>query len=220
KAVYSQKESLGLNVEQRMLLDKKYKAFSRNGANLPDDKKQELREIDKKLSSLSLKFGENVLAETNRFELQITNEEDLAGLPDAVIEEAREIATSKGKDGWIFTLDYPCYIPFMKYAKNRELRKKMAIAFGARGFHNDELDNQEIVLETVKLRFKRANLLGYSSHAHFVLEERMAETPQKVQDFLDQLLEKAKPAALNEFKELENFARELDQIDQLEKWDS
>lgn len=220
KAVYSQKESLGLNVEQRMLLDKKYKAFSRNGANLPDDKKQELREIDKKLSSLSLKFGENVLAETNRFELQITNEEDLAGLPDAVIEEAREIATLKGKDGWIFTLDYPSYIPFMKYAQNRELRKKMAIAFGARGFHNDELDNQEIVLETVKLRFKRANLLGYSSHAHFVLEERMAETPQKVQDFLDQLLEKAKPAALNEFKELENFARELDQIDQLEKWDS
>ena len=220
KAVYSQKESLGLNVEQRMLLDKKYKAFSRNGANLPDDKKQELREIDKKLSSLSLKFGENVLAETNRFELQITNEKDLAGLPDAVIEEAREIATSKGKDGWIFTLDYPSYIPFMKYAKNRELRKKMAIAFGARGFHNDELDNQEIVLETVKLRFKRANLLGYSSHAHFVLEERMAETPQKVQNFLDQLLEKAKLAALNEFKELENFARELDQIDQLEKWDS
>src|SRR5690606_10960132 len=128
--------------------------------------------------------------------------------------------TLKGKDGWIFTLDYPSYIPFMKYAQNRELRKEMAIAFGARGFHNDELDNQEIVLETVKLRFKRANLLGYSSHAHFVLEERMAETPQKVQNFLDQLLEKAKPAALNEFKELENFARELDQIEQLEKWDS
>src|SRR5690606_14255830 len=173
KTVYSQKDTLGLNVEQSMLLEKKYKAFSRNGANLPDDKKEALREIDKKLSSLSLKFGENVLAETNRFELQIINEEDLAGLPDAVIEEAREIANSKGKEGWIFTLDYPSYIPFMKYARNRELRKKMAIAFGARGFHGDELDNREIVLETAKLRYKRANLLGYSSHANFVLEERM-----------------------------------------------
>src|SRR5690606_18660333 len=104
KTVYSQKDTLGLNVEQSMLLEKKYKAFSRNGANLPDDKKEALREIDKKLSSLSLKFGENVLAETNRFELQIINEEDLAGLPDAVIEEAREIANSKGKEGWIFAL--------------------------------------------------------------------------------------------------------------------
>jgi len=220
KSVYSQKDSLGLNVEQSMLLEKKYKAFSRNGANLSDDNKEALREIDKKLSSLSLKFGENVLAETNRFELQITREEDLAGLPDDVIEEAKEIATSREKDGWIFTLDYPSYIPFMKYARNRELRKKMAIAFGARGFHGDELDNKDIVLETAKLRYKRANLLGYSSHADFVLEERMAETPQKVQDFLDQLLEKAQPAALREYRELEDFARELDQIDRLEKWDS
>ena len=220
KAVYSQKDALPLDVEQSMLLEKKYKAFSRNGANLPDNRKKELREIDKKLSSLSLKFGENVLAETNRFELHITKEEDLAGLPDDVREEAREIATARNKEGWIFTLDYPSYIPFMKYARNRELRKKLAIAFGARGFHGDELDNRDIVLETAKLRFKRAQLLGYSSHAAFVLEERMAETPQKVQGFLDQLLEKARPAALREFKELEDFARELDNIDHLQKWDS
>ena len=220
KTIYSKRNNLNLTVEQSMLLEKKYKAFSRNGANLPDNKKQELREIDKELSSLSLKFGENILAETNRFELQIIDEKDLEGLPAEVIEEAKELSITRNKEGWIFTLDYPSYIPFMKYATNRELRKKLAIAFGARGFHGDELDNKEIVLKTAKLRFNRATLLGYPSHAAFVLEERMAETTQKVEDFLSQLLEKAKPAALKEFRELENFARELDKIDRLEKWDS
>ena len=220
KTIYSNRSSLQLNVEQSMLLEKKYKAFSRNGANLSAEKKQQLREIDKELSSLSLKFGENVLAETNRFELQILTEDDLAGIPKDVIEEAKEIATSRNKDGWIFTLDYPSYIPFMKYARNRKLRRKMAVAFGARGFHGDGLDNQEIVLKTVKLRYRRANLLGYSSHAAFVLEERMAETSDKVKNFLSELLEKAKPAALREFRELEDFARELDTIEKLEKWDS
>ncbi len=220
KTVYSNKNSLQLNVEQSMLLEKKYKAFSRNGANLTDEKKQELREIDKELSSLNLKFGENVLAETNRFELQVLIEDNLAGLPADVIEEAKELAVSKNKEGWVFTLDYPSYIPFMKYARNRDLRKQMAIAFGARGFHGDELDNQEIVLKTAKLRYKRAKLLGYPSHAAFVLEERMAETSDKVKDFLSQLLEKARPAAMREFRELEDFARELDKLDRLEKWDS
>jgi oligopeptidase A len=220
KTIYTKKDSLQLSVEQNMLLEKKYKAFSRNGANLSSEKKQELREIDKELSSLSLKFGENVLAETNRYELQILNETDLSGLPADVIEEAKEVAAFRKKEGWIFTLDYPSYIPFMKYARNRELRKQMAVAFGSRGFHGDELDNQEIVLKTARLRYQRANLLGYPSHAAFVLEERMAETAQKVQDFLSRLLEKAKPAALREFRELEDFAREMDKIDRLEKWDS
>ena len=220
KAVYDQKEALDLTTEEQTLLDKKYKSFSRNGANLSDDKKKRLREIDAELSKLKLQFGENVLAETNKFEMHLTNEDDLEGMPEGEKEAAAQMANSKDKEGWLITLDYPSYIPFMKYAKNRALRKKLSIAFGRKGFHNDELDNQQNVLQITKLRYERANLLGYKTHAHFVLEERMAETPEKVHEFLSELLEKAKPAAEREFKQLEDFAKELDNIDQLEKWDS
>ncbi|MGN7808522.1 M3 family metallopeptidase [Flavobacterium sp. 22076] len=219
KAVYDQKESLGLNPEQTTLLDKKYKSFSRNGANLPEDKKNQLREIDKELSKLSLQFGENVLAETNNFELHLTDEKDLSGLPEGTIEAARLLAKNQEKEGWIFTLDHPSYIPFLTYADNRELRKKMAIAFGAKAFQNNEFNNEENVLKIAKLRHERANLLGYKTHAHFVLEERMAESPEKVFSFLNDLLAKAKPAAQKEFAELTAFAKELDGIEQLEKWD-
>lgn len=219
KAVYEQRGHLNLNPEQATLLDKKYKSFSRNGANLPEDKKNQLREIDKELSKLSLQFGENVLAETHAFELHITDENDLAGLPEGTREAARSLAKSQEKEGWIFTLDHPSYIPFVTYADNRELRKKMAIAFGARAFQNNEFDNQEIVLKIAKLRFERAQVLGYATHAHFVLEERMAETPEKVKSFLSDLLAKAKPAAEKEFAQLTAFAKELDGIEKLEKWD-
>lgn len=220
KTVYNQKGNLNLSKEQEMLLDKKYKAFSRNGANLSEEKKQQLRKIDTELSKLSLTFGEHVLEETNKFQLHITEENDLAGLPDGAIEAAKHLAEELEKEGWIFTLDYPSYIPFMTYAKDRELRKKLAIAFGAKGFHGDELDNQEIVLKIVKLRYERAKLLGYRSHAHFVLEERMAESPEKVLDFLEDLKEKAMPAAKREFQELTEFAQKLDTITRLEKWDA
>ncbi len=219
KAVYDSKTTLNLTTEQDTLLDKKYKSFSRNGANLPEDKKEQLRDIDKKLSKLKLKFGENVLAETNKFEMLITNEADLSGLPDGAKEAAKQLAESKEKEGWLFTLDYPSYIPFVTYADNRELRKKLSIAAGAKAFKGDDLDNQNNVLEIVKLRYQRAKLLGYKTHAHFVLEERMAETPENVQKFLNELLEKAKPAAEREFRNLENFAKDLDGIDQLQKWD-
>ncbi|MBN2867304.1 MAG: M3 family metallopeptidase, partial [Flavobacteriaceae bacterium] len=219
KEVYNQKEQLDLTEEQKTLLDKKYKSFARNGANLSEEKKNKLRDIDKKLASLKLKFGENVLAETNAFEMHITNETDLDGLPEGAIEAAQQLAESKGKDGWLITLDYPSYIPFMTYAKNRDLRKKLSLAFGSKGFNNNKLDNQNNVLEIAKLRYQRANLLGYKTHAHFVLEERMAETPEKVERFLNELLEKAKPAAEREFVNLQNFAKELDGIDHLEKWD-
>lgn len=220
KAVYHQMEGLDLSTEQRTLLEKKYKNFSRNGANLPEDKKKRLREIDASLAKLKLKFGENVLAETNKFELHLTHEDDLAGLPEGEKEAAAQRATSKGKEqGWLITLDYPSYVPFMKYAEKRELRKKLSLAFGSKGFHNDALDNQENVLNITKLRHERAQLLGYETHAHFVLEERMAETPEKVSAFLNELLEKAKPAAEREFKELTDFAKDLDGIDRLEKWD-
>ncbi|MDD2675001.1 MAG: M3 family metallopeptidase [Flavobacterium sp.] len=219
KTVYEQRDKLNLNPEQNTLLDKKYKSFSRNGANLHEDKKNQLREIDKELSKLSLQFGENVLAETQAYQLHITNESDLAGLPEGTIEAARSLAKSQEKEGWIFTLDYPSYVPFVTYADNRELRKKMAIAFGAKGFQNNEFDNQEIVLKIAKLRFDRAQVLGYATHAHFVLEERMAESPEKVKTFSNDLLEKAKPAALKEFAQLTAFAKEQHGIEQLEKWD-
>ena len=172
------------------------------------------------MSKLSLKFGENVLAETNKYELLITDESRLGGLPESFKDEARSIAKSKDKDGWIFSLEYPSYIPFMKYAEDRELRKELSLAFGSRAFHNDELDNQENVLQIAKLRYKRGRLLGFDSHAHFILQERMAETPEKVDSFLEEMLEKAKPAAKKEFDDLEKFAKDLDGIDQLQKWDA
>ncbi len=220
KTVYEQRNTLSLNPEQKTLLEKRYKSFSRNGANLDDSEKKRLREIDAELSKLKLQFGENVLAETNKYELLLTQEEDLDGLPEGSKEAAAQLAKSKNKEGWLITLDYPSYIPFMKYAKKRALRKKLSLAFGSKGFHADELDNQENVLKIVSLRHERANLLGYETHAHFVLEERMAETPEKVQTFLTELMEKAKPASEREFVELEEFAKELDGIQQLEKWDS
>ncbi|AXT62894.1 M3 family peptidase [Aquimarina sp. AD10] len=219
ETVYHQKDSLNLNPEQLTLLTKRYKSFSRNGANLPDTKKETLREIDKELSKLSLNFGENILAETNAYELLLTDESDLDGLPDGAKEAAKAMADAKDKKGWLITLDYPSYIPFITYAKNRELRKKLALAFGSKGFHNDKFDNQQNVLKIANLRHQRAQLLGYSSHAHYILEERMAKTPDTVFSFLNEILEKAKPAAEREFKQLESFAKELDGIDHLEKWD-
>ncbi|MGS2727278.1 M3 family metallopeptidase [Psychroserpens sp. BH13MA-6] len=220
KAVYNQRASLDLTKEQQTLLDKKYKSFSRNGANLPEDKKTRLRAIDKQLSQLKLKFGENVLAETNKFEMHLTEEHQVSGLPDGAKEAAQQLAESKEKDGWIITLDYPSYIPFMTYADDRTLRKKLAIAAGAKAFKGDELDNQEQVLKIANLRHERANLLGYETHAHFVLEERMAKTPKNVETFLNELLDKAKPAAQREFDELARFANRLDGIETLQKWDS
>ena len=219
KAVYDEKDSLTLTTEQATLLDKKYKGFARNGALLSEDKKMRLREIDKDLAKLKLTFGENVLAETNNYQLHLTNESDLSGLPEGTIEAARTLAKSKELEGWIFTLDYPSYIPFMTYADNRELRKELAIAAGKKAFQNNEFDNQENVLKIAKLRHERANLLGYKTHSHFVLEERMAQNPDKVKSFLNDLLEKAKPAAEREFSELTDFAKELDGIEVLEKWD-
>ena len=143
KAVHDQKDNLVLTAEQATLLDKKYKSFSRNGALLSEDKKIRLREIDTELAKLKLTYGENVLAETNNYELIITSEDDLKGLPEGTIEAAKSLAQSKGTEGWIFTLDYPSYIPFVTYADNRELRKEIAIAAGKKAFQNNEYDNQE-----------------------------------------------------------------------------
>ena len=219
EAVHANKDKLGLNPEQTMLLDKNYKAFVRNGAKLNAEDKKKLREIDKELSTLSLKFGEHVLAETNAFEMILTEESDLDGLPEGVREAAKLLAREKGVEGWAFSLDYPSYIPFVTYSKRRDLREKMTRAFGARANQDNDNNNREIVLRIANLRHQRAKLLGYDSHADFVLEERMAEKPEKVEAFLQDLLTKAKPAALKDFEKLQSLAQK-EGISELQKWDS
>ncbi len=218
RTVFYQREKLGLSPEQDMLLEKNYKSFVRNGANLDPESKLKLREIDRELAKLKLKFGENVLAETNNYELCITDEKDLEGLPEGVVEAAKTEAEERKKEGWVFTLDYPSFFPFVTYANNRQLRERISRAFGARGMQDNDNDNRDMVLRIANLRHQRALLLGYRSHAHFVLEERMAETPEKVLSFLDELREKARPAALREKEKVQALA-DKDGIDELQKWD-
>ena len=218
--VFEQKDKLDLTAEQNTLLEKTYKSFVRNGAKLSEDKTDVLRKIDQQLAQTSLKFGENVLAETNKFVHFIDNESDLEGLPEGIKEAAAQIAEEKGEVGkWAFTLDYPSYIPAMTYSKNRELRETLFLANGTKCAKGDELDNQQNIKDILKLRHDRAVLLGYKSHADFVLEERMAKSPDQVQSFLASLLQKAKPKGLEEIKELEAFANEIDGLKALEKWD-
>jgi len=220
KYVYQHEDKTKLSAEQNTLLTKEYKSFIRNGANLDTASKEKLRLIDTQLGKLSLTFGEHVLADTQAFSLHIEKEEDLSGLPPSVIEMAAEEASRRDKKGWVFTLDYPSYIPFMTYAENRELRKKLSLAFGQRGFQMNSQNNTDLILELVKLRKERAQLLGYPSHAAFILEERMAQSEQNVKSFLDELATKAKPAAQKEWEIMESFASKKLGLDQLEKWDT
>ncbi|PCI96112.1 MAG: peptidase M3 [Flavobacteriales bacterium] len=220
KSVYDSKNELNITPEQTTLLEKNYKSFVRNGANLNDNDKETLRAIDKELSQISLSFGENLLAASNKYQLHITNTDDLAGLPDGVIEAAAMTAKEKEKEGWVFTLDYPSYIPFMTYADSSELRKEMSFSSGSKTCKEDELDNQKNVLKIVELRYQRANLLGYNNHAEFVLEEQMATSSKKVTDFLSHLLEKSKPTALKENKQLTDFAKELNGPNTLQSYDA
>lgn len=219
KQVYNNKDKLNLSTEQHTLLEKKYKSFSRNGANLNEQDKTNLRKIDKELAALKLQFSENILAETQAFELQLTQKEELKGLPDGAIEAAAQIAKQKKKEAWVFTLDFPSYHAIMTYSEHRNLREQMNKAYGKRSFQNNNHNNEMNVLKIAKLRFKRAQLLGYQTHAHFVLEERMAETPEKVKTFLQDLLDKALPAAKREFNELQEFASK-DGVSDLQIWDA
>ena len=219
KKIYNQRHELNLTQEEMYLLEKKYKGFSRNGANLNDDDKKRLREIDKDLAQLTLQFGQNVLAETNNYELLISNEEDLKGLPEYAIEQAKADAEAKNKEGWIFTLQAPSYIPFMQYAENRTLREELFRASGRKAYQNNEFNNEENIKKIAKLRYDRANLLGYATHADYVLEERMAKNPKNVVDFLNDLLVKARPFAEKEIEELTEFAKKIDGIETLQRWD-
>ncbi|PTB93317.1 peptidase M3 [Marivirga lumbricoides] len=219
-AVYAKKEELGLDKEQKVLLENSYKAFIRNGADLNVKDKARFKEISKRLSELSLSYGENVLAETNEYELVISEEKDLSGLPDSAIKQAANTAKSKGKEGqWVFSLQAPSFLPFMENADNRKLREQLYKAYMAKANKNDARDNKTIIQEIVTLRSEKAGLLGYASYADYVLEERMAEDKFKVQKFLDDLLQQALPKAKEEVSEIKAFIEELgDDID-LQRWD-
>ena len=220
KSVYEQKDSLNLTAEQSMLLDRTYKEFVRNGAILDEEKKARLREINQELSLLTLKFGENILKEDNRFEMVIENEEDLAGLPEAVIQGAAEAAKERKHTGkWVFTLHKPSLIPFLQYSDKRELREKIFKAYINRGHNEDELDNKGILARIAALRVERANLLGYKTHADFQLELNMAKKPENVYKFLDQIWKPALVMAKKEAEELQAMIEEEGHDFKLQPWD-
>lgn len=199
-------EQMSLSQEQRMLLDETYKGFVRSGANLSDEDKEKLRDINKELSIFSLKFGDNMLKETKSYELVIDNEEDLAGLPNALIETAATKASELGKEGkWIFTLDNASVMPFLQYAENRTLRKEIWEAYQNRGNHGNANDNKQNALQLANLRLEKARLLGYPNHASFVLEESMAKNPANVNRLLNQLWTPALKKATTEAEDIKKM---------------
>ena len=215
EAVYKTRNYLSASPEQHTLLEKTYKSFTRNGANLSSNGKEHLRRIDKELARLKLKFSENVLAETQHYQWVITHKEELSGLPDFVLEMLATEAKKRHKEGWVITLDLPVYTAVMKYANNRELRRKLFIDYHSRCAGDSAYNNEANVLRIAELRAQRASLLGYPDYASLVLEERMAETSEKVMDFLNKLLAKAKPQAIKELEELKAFSG----LDDFQQWD-
>ena len=215
KTVYDQRETLSLTAEQQTLLEKTYKSFTRNGANLSLDDKGRLRKIDKELATLKLKFSENVLAETQHYQWVITDKNTLSGLPDFVLEMLAQEAKKRHTQGWVITLDLPVYTAVMKYADNRDLRQKLFTDYHSRCAGESAYNNEDNVLRIAQLRQARASLLGYPNYATFALEERMAETPEKVIAFLNEQLAKDKPQALKELEELKTFSGLTD----FQQWD-
>jgi len=219
KYVFDRRENMVTDPEQLILLERKYRNFIRGGAGLADEAKERFRAITVELSSLSLKFEENVLAETNDFTLHLTSEEELAGLPDGVREAASALADEKGMKGWLFTLHAPSYVPFMQYADRRDLRETLFRAYSRRGFRGNEFDNRDLVLRITELRLEMAKLLGYSNYAAYALEERMASTPGEVNAFLRKLLEASAPAGKRDLRDVEDYARSHGHEGKLERWD-
>ncbi len=220
KAVNGNKDNLNLSTEQQMLLKKFYKDFVRGGAELDDGKKAELREINKLLSVYKIEFIENVLKENNAFELVIENKEDLTGLPEAVITRAAETAKERGHEGkWMFTLHKPSMIPFLQYSEKRDLREKIFTAYINRGNNNNEFDNKKRLVEMVNLRIKKAKLLGYKTHSHFILEENMAKEPEKVYDLLGKLWKPALAKAKEDAKTFRGMIKKEGNTFKLRPWD-
>ena len=218
KTVYDQKDNLSLNEEQQMLLNETYKGFVRSGALLNEEDKKKLEKINMDLSIKSLQFGQNALASTNAYFKHIKDKEELKGIPEAILAQYEEDAKEKGLEGYVITLQYPSFLPALTYAENRELRKELALANGKKSFDGGEFDNQNLIKEIVKLRQEKAELLGYKNYADFVLEERMAKSPEKVFEFLNELLDKAKPFAQKEIEELKSLAT-ADGIKEIQSYD-
>lgn len=208
-----------LTKEQQMLLQKCYRSFVRNGALLSGEAKEKYREVTAQLSMLSVEFGEKLLAETVKYKLHITNEADMSGLPAFAREAAAAAAQNNGLEGWVFTLDAPSYGAFMKYADNRALREELYRAYSSRCNHGDELDNKENILKQTALKLEMAKLLGFETYSEYELEERMAQTPERVYMFLDQLLEASYPYAAAEVKEVSAFAAKQGLKGELQRWD-
>jgi len=217
--LWNRRAELGLTNDEMVVLEKSWIGFTRNGAKLNNEDKDKLRAIDAEMSKLSPKFSDNARLSANAFEMIVTDEADLSGLPDNAKTAAKETAEAKGhENAWCFTLEYPSYIPFATYADNRDLREKMWRGFSARAF-GDQYDNQDVIKQIVSLRIQRAQLLGYDTHADYVLERRMAQTLDKVDDFLDTLAVSAKPAAKNDLEMIKNFARDNGFKGDLKPWD-
>lgn len=220
KVVYSNKSNLNLSPEEEKLLEKTYDGFVRHGANLSAEDKEKFRKLSSDLSSLTLKFSQNHLKETNKYELHITDVKQLEGLPESALEAAAHTAKEKNKEGWVFTLHAPSYVPFMKYCSNRELRKTLYMAYNTQCTHNDEFDNNEIVKQLVNTRMQIAILLGFKNHADYVLRKRMAENSSNVYNLLNNLIEAYKPTAEKEIAEIEETAKKIEGNDfEIMPWD-
>ena len=219
RSVYEKRETLNLDPEQYILLDRKYKGFVRGGAALSDDDKEKFRAVTVELSTLSLQFEENVLAETNDFTLHLTTETELAGLPSGVREAAAQLAREKGMEGWLFTLHAPSYVPFMQYSDHRDLREKLFRAYAVRSYRGNVHDNKALVTRITDLRLQMAQLLGFSDYASYALEERMASIPSEVTGFLDKLLKASAPAGRRDLEDIEQYARSKGHEGRVERWD-
>lgn len=217
-AVYAQKDSLALTAEQQMLLSNTYDAFVKRGATLDSAQKEQYRELSKELSLLELQFQQNTLKATNAYQKVVTDERQLAGLPDGIKEAAAQLAKDKGQEGWLFNLSYPSYVPFMKYADNRELRKELYTAYNTKATEGD-IDNKPVVKKIVNCRLRIAKLLDFKDYASYVLQKRMAENKENVYDLLNNLLTAYKPTALNEVAEVQKYAKEHGADFELMPWD-
>ena len=219
KAVYEKRNELGLDVDQMKLLEDNYKGFVRGGANLSDEDKVLYSQWSEELSLATLQFSKNVLAATNAYTLNITDEADLAGLPEFVRTMAAETAADKGLEGWAFTLDAPSYSPFLQYSENRELRKQIWTAYNTRAL-SGEFDNTEVVRKIVDLRIKIANILGYETYADYALEERMAKNKKTAVDFIINLLEPSIEFAKKDIADVFAYAKKNGfEGKRLESWD-
>lgn len=220
KAVYDQRQSLNLSIEDARLLDETYRAFQESGATLSAEDKEKYRALSTELSLLSLQFDQNALKDQNRFEMLLTDEKDIAGLPESIREAAAHLAKEKGKEGWLFTLDAPSYVPFMRYADSRALREKMYRAYMSTGNKGDEYDNKEIIRKLVNGRLALAQLMGYPNYAAFELSHKMAKNTDNVYKLLNQLLDAYKPVAINEYNAVQGFAMGMEQQNmQVMPWD-